>query len=247
VATRRTLTLESVRDLGTLDPEAIERVRREAWPLVRDADELYDALMLIGLVSADEGQAWAPQFDELVRAGRAVEAAGRDGNRLWVAVERWPMVRLSRPDVRPISILGHDEIATDVGSEEDADLALVRGRLEVSGPAAPAELSRLIGIPISRIDRALLRLEHEGFVLRGTFTPGTSETEWCSRRLLARIHRLTLDGLRRQIEPATPETFVRFLLQWTHLARWPGNATFCRFAYPITIPTGWTRCASPAN
>jgi ATP-dependent Lhr-like helicase len=100
VATRRTLTVESVRELGTLDPEAIERVRREAWPLVRDADELYDALMLIGMMSPDEAQEWAPQFDELVRAGRAVEAADQDGRRLWIAVERRPLVRLSRPDLR---------------------------------------------------------------------------------------------------------------------------------------------------
>ncbi|MEW6684147.1 MAG: DEAD/DEAH box helicase [Nitrospirota bacterium] len=223
VATRRTLTLESVRDLGTLDPEAIERVRREAWPLVRDADELYDALMLIGMISADEGQAWALQFDELVRTGRAIEAADQGGHRLWVAIERWPMIQASRQDLRvenppipPLSKGGKEGF-----TEEESDLVLVRGRLEVSGPVVPADLSHIVGIPVSRIDRALLQLEHEGFVLRGTFTPGSNQTEWCSRRLLARIHRLTLDGLRRQIEPATPETFIRFLLQWTHLA--PGS------------------------
>ncbi len=217
VATRRTLTVESVRDLGTLDPEAIERVRREAWPLVRDADELYDALMLIGMVFADEGAGWAPNFDELVRAGRAIEAADQDGHRLWVAIERWPLVQVSRPDLRPVFTLGHDN-KTGPASEEDADLALVRGRIEVAGPVTSTDLTQVIGIPVSRIDRALLRLEHEGFVLRGSFTPGAADTQWCSRRLLARIHRLTLDGLRRQIEPATPETFVRFLLQWMHLA-----------------------------
>ncbi len=273
VATRRTLTVESVRDLGTLDPEAIDRVRREAWPLVRDADELYDALMLIGMVSADEGAAWASAFAELVRAGRAVESADPDGRRLWVAIERWPLVRVARPDLRPVSILGYDESPAGLADQEDADLALVRGRLEVSSPVSPTDLARISGIPVSRIDGALLRLEHEGFVLRGSFTPNPStvlknasrvqavqkapdarprttpepqrtecvredsggaenaadglfqqpakETEWCSRRLLARIHRLTLDGLRRQIEPTTPETFVRFLLQRMHLT--PGT------------------------
>jgi ATP-dependent Lhr-like helicase len=216
VATRRSLTVESVRDLGALDPQAIAQVRREAWPLVRDADELYDALMLIGTVSADEGRDWAPQFDELVRAGRGIEAADQDGRRFWAAIERWPLVRVARPDLQSISVLGREEIAGP-GAEEDADLTLVRGRIEVSGPVAAPDLSRIIGIPLARSDRALLALEHEGFVLRGSFTPGAADTQWCSRRLLARIHRLTLDGLRRQIEPATAETFVRFLLQWMHL------------------------------
>ncbi|MFZ5862896.1 MAG: DEAD/DEAH box helicase [Nitrospirota bacterium] len=217
VATRRTLTVESVRDLGTLDPEAIERVQREAWPLVRDADELYDALMLIGLVSSDEGQAWGSQFEELVRAKRAVIGTDEIGRQSWIAVERWPIVEVSRSDMRAAFEVARHAAAPSV-SQEDADLTLVRGRLEVSGPITGNDLSRHSGIPLSRIDRALLALEHEGFVLRGTFTPNAAETEWCARRLLARIHRLTLDGLRRQIEPASPDTYIRFLLQWTHLS-----------------------------
>jgi ATP-dependent Lhr-like helicase len=241
VATRRTLTVESVRDLGTLDPEAIDRVRREAWPLVRDADELYDALMLIGMVSAEEGQSWGSHFDELVRAGRAVTATDAAGRPFQIAIERWPLVLSSRPDIgltrnipqtvvrqahheREISV--HPEPVEGPNSvglashypQEEADLALVRGRLEVSGPIAAIALSRHTGIPPSRVDQALLALEHEGFVLRGSFTANATDTEWCARRLLSRIHRLTLDGLRRQIEPASPETYMRFLLQWTHLA-----------------------------
>jgi ATP-dependent Lhr-like helicase len=84
----------------------------------------------------------------------------------------------------------------------------------VSGPVTGADLSHHIGIPSTRIDHALLVLEHEGFVLRGRFTPNTSDTEWCSRRLLARIHRLTLDRLRREIEPVPASRFVDFLLRW---------------------------------
>ncbi len=216
VATRRTLTVESVRDLGALDPEAIARVREEAWPLVRDADELYDALMLMGLVSAEEGQAWAPHFDELVHGGRAIEATDAGGRRLWVAIEQWPMVRAALPDLRPLHLLSNQapSPSSGEGGGEGADIALVRGRLEVSGPVTAADLSHHIGIPSTRIDRALLVLEHEGFVLRGRFTPGIGETEWCSRRLLARIHRLTLDRLRREIEPVPVERFVDFLLRW---------------------------------
>ena len=43
------------------------------------------------------------------------------------------------------------------------------------------------------------------------------ETEWCNRRVLARIHRLTLGQLRREIEPVTAAQFQRFLFQWQHL------------------------------
>ena len=215
VATRRTLTVESVRDLGALDPEAIARVREEAWPLVRDADELYDALMLMGLVSAEEGQAWAPHVDELVRGGRAIEATDAGGRRLWVAIEQWPMVRAALPDLRAVG----EPAAVRIEERrdwiaEDADVELVRGRLEVVGPATSAALSTRLGLPPNRIDATLLKLEHEGFVLRGRFTPGIDETEWCARRLLARIHRLTLDRLRREIEPVPVERFVDFLLRW---------------------------------
>src|SRR5438105_1474399 len=34
VMTRRTLSIESLRELGRLDPDAIAQVRAEAWPLV---------------------------------------------------------------------------------------------------------------------------------------------------------------------------------------------------------------------
>ncbi len=221
VATRRTLAIESVRDLGALDPGAIARVREEAWPLVRDADELYDALMLMGIVSAEEGHAWTAQFDELVRAGRALESVDGGGRRLWVAVEQWFMVCASRPDLVTATrwVPGNSgETSPRPYTEEAADITLVRGRLEVSGPTMTTALARHLGMSESRVDRALLALEHEGFVLRGRFSPGLDETEWCARRLLARIQRLTMDRLRREIEPVSVERFVDFLLRWQRTA-----------------------------
>ena len=47
------------------------------------------------------------------------------------------------------------------------------------------------------------------------------ETEWCERRLLARIHRLTVGMLRKQIEPVTAAAFLRWLMRWQHVA--PGT------------------------
>ena len=69
------------------------------------------------------------------------------------------------------------------------------------------------------MEKTFLRLEASGVVLRGKFTdPKTEETEWCERRLLARIHRLTVATLRKQIEPVTAVQFMQWLLRWQHVA-----------------------------
>src|SRR5207247_6355838 len=77
---------------------------------------------------------------------------------------------------------------------------------------------RALGVPVSEGGFALGGLEHEGFVLRGRFTPHVAELEWCERRLLARIHRYTLDRLRREIEPVSAADFMRFLCRWQRAA-----------------------------
>jgi ATP-dependent Lhr-like helicase len=67
-------------------------------------------------------------------------------------------------------------------------------------------------------------MEMQGLAMRGVFeyaTPADDaphETEWCERRILQRIHRLTLGTLRKQVEPVTPAIFMRWLLDWHHLA-----------------------------
>jgi ATP-dependent Lhr-like helicase len=70
----------------------------------------------------------------------------------------------------------------------------------------------------SDIAIALASLEREGGAMHGRFTPGANEEEWCDRHLLARIHRRTLQRLRREIEPVAPRDFVRFLMDWQHVA-----------------------------
>jgi ATP-dependent Lhr-like helicase len=78
---------------------------------------------------------------------------------------------------------------------------VLRGRLEALGP-------------VFFDDPLLLDLESEGIVLRGRFEgrPG-----WCNRRLLARIHRYTLERLRKEIEPVSPADYLRFLISWQHV------------------------------
>src|SRR5207244_1215616 len=91
---------------------------------------------------------------------------------------------------------------------------LIRGRMETAGPVAASALAGLFQLSQTEIDAGLLALEAEGFVLRGRFRPGAQELEWCDRRLLARIHRLTINRLRAEIQPVSPAEFQRFLVAW---------------------------------
>ena len=221
VLTRRGLDVKTAEEFGKLDQAAIDRVREEAWPEVRSADELHDALLVMGAMqSAELGTRNAEQqgyFDELVKAGRA--AVLQTDPRLCVAAERLPMLEAVFPGVpcEPPVVPPERERAK-TWSREDAVRELVRGRLEAVGPTTAAGLSHALGVSGPDADFALGALEHEGFVLRGRFTPGVVELEWCERRLLARIHRYTLDRLRREIEPVSAAHFMRFLLRWQRAA-----------------------------
>jgi len=220
VATRRSLSVENLGDLGRLDPEAIDRVRAEAWPTVRNADELHDALLSMVALPADEGEAWAAWFRELVttRRATAVTVAGvAAGGTLWVAAERWPLVRALYPAVMAVPALELPKALDRAAETTEATLALVRGRLECRGPLAADEVAAHFGLRLSAVEAALERLEGEGAVLRGRYTPQANGVEWCDRRLLSRIHRLTLDGARQRVQPAEPADFWRFLMAHLHL------------------------------
>ena len=221
VITRRGLDVKTADELGRLDQAAIDRVRDEAWPEVGSADELHDALMVAGAVPiADCGLRnvdWQEAFNELVRAKRAATLLREP--RLWVAAERVPMLEAAFPGALTepaLSVPARDR--AKAWTREDALRELVRGRLEVVGPTTAAAIGSALGVPVPDVDFALGALEHEGFVLRGRFTPGSVELEWCERRLLARIHRYTLDRLRQEIEPVAPADFMRFLLRWQRAA-----------------------------
>src|SRR5204863_5201359 len=157
--------------------------------------------------------AWTPLFEGLLRDGRATVM--NEPPRLWVATERVPMLAAIYPGAsfQPEVRVPERELAKS-WTREDAIRELVRGRLEVVGPTRVPELARTFGLETTDIDFALGALEHEGFVLRGRFTAGCQELEWCERRLLARVHRYTLDRLRKEIEPVAPADFLRFLLRW---------------------------------
>src|SRR5581483_5656703 len=90
---------------------------------------------------------------------------------------------------------------------DDAVFALVRGHAEISGPFTPEALAARLGVDAGDVAIAAARLEGDGLVLRGRFTPGAAHDEFCDRRLLARIHRHTLDRLRSEIEPVSAQDF----------------------------------------
>ncbi|HSB64121.1 MAG TPA: hypothetical protein VLJ18_08140 [Thermoanaerobaculia bacterium] len=169
VFSRRVLDTRSADEIGILDPEAIARVKEEAWPQPSNAEEVHEALLWMGYVTAEEARPWQMWLDELAAAGRVAPEEGR-----WFAAE----------------------------ASRDQK-AVLRGRMEALGPV-------VAGGP----DEALLReLEAEGTVLR---TRIAGHEAWCNRRLLARIHRYTLDRLRKEIEPVTASQFLRFLACWQH-------------------------------
>ncbi len=225
VVLRRWLDPETASDLGALDAAAIARVRGEAWPEAETPDELHDALLTLGFVTAEEGRrsGWERLFDQLAADRRVTVVCSGRGPDLWVAAERLPQLRALHPDAALApEITAPPRLAAKAWDPGEAAVELVRGRLEGLGPTTVSALAESLGVRRSTIESALAALEGEGFVMRGRFTPGfAEEIEWCERRLLARIHRYTLDRLRREIEPVSQADFLRFLFFWQRLA--PGD------------------------
>ncbi|MBI4312642.1 MAG: hypothetical protein HY681_12800 [Chloroflexi bacterium] len=236
VALRRALP-EDARELAALDPKAIEQAATDAWPVVRDADELHDALLTLGMLpEADIGRGahevelarWPEWFAALVQSGRAVTAAYGEGRTAWVAVERVPLIAVAFPGARiePMQSLADvgaafhrpgqgDPAPTHVPiDQEEARFILVRSRAECSGPFAAQGMAQALSMDAASVEAALARLEGYGGVLRGRFTPGSVSEEWCDRRILARIHRATIATLRKEVQPVSTADFIRFLFRW---------------------------------
>jgi ATP-dependent Lhr-like helicase len=260
VEMRRVLPASVLEEVGALDPSAIAQVQREAWPDVRDADELHDVLHTLVMLPENSFQqsssqstiGWDRFFDGLQQQNRARVAEAAD-KRYWVAAERAQSFRAihsgetannMEPAIRP-ALAEQSSAATQakagVAKElsgltfDDALLIAVQGWMPHLGPTTASELGELLGVPASEVEKALLRMEANGSILRGQFRLASSrprsqrtssigtapEIEWCERRLLARIHRLTVATLRKQIAPVTASQFMNWLLRWQHLA--PGT------------------------
>ncbi len=246
VEMRRVLPESVLEEVGKLEPAAIAQVQDEAWPDVRDADELHDVLHTLvafpedcpgpstvleqgGLaaVSVNSTDPWRRFFEQLILQGRAgvatvatAETPSAASRRYWVAAEEVKCFSLLFPSAQIEPAMS--DVPGAPPTHDDAMLSLVTGWMSHLGPASASRMSSTLGVPASEIEKALLRMEASGSVLRGKFTdPKVEETEWCDRRLLARIHRLTVATLRKQIEPVTQAQFMRWLLRWQHIA--PGT------------------------
>ena len=213
-------------DLGKLDELAIARVRDEAAPVVRDAEELHD--LLVSLVVCRAKPEWVDWFTKLRGEGRVMTAhvtASETAPELWCALERKRWVEAMHKDVvfepaLPTPSFSRDEEV----DEETCATESLRGYLDVLGPVTVSHLADQASMTRGMADIALARLEAEGFVMRGWFDPAlqtdpgsTPETQWCSRRLLARIHSYTQNKLRSEIEPVTAQDYMRFLVRWQHV------------------------------
>jgi ATP-dependent helicase Lhr and Lhr-like helicase len=219
VPLRRGLPVEP-RELGRLDPDAIERVRAEAVPEVRDPDELHD--VLLSLVATRPRREWAEDFETLASAGRCFEVhvPGRS-DALWAATERRAEAEALFPGAwfvpdHPLP-LGMAGVLT---SAEEAAVILVRGHLEVSGPVTADDLVTATGLSPSSVTIALEALRAEGFAVSGWFDADQDE-QWCARRLLARIHGYTRERRRADVRPISQEEWEGFLQSWWHAA--PGT------------------------
>jgi len=222
---RRALPETVLGEIGRLDPAAIARVREEAWPDVRDVDELSEVLQVFVVLpevfrsptGVSVASQWGDLFRQLLTKNRGARAFVGDTT-FWVAAERTKTFSALFPsaefETRPAEV---SEVAS---TPEDALLQLAGGWLAHSGPIQIPALAETVLLPEAEIEAAMLRLEAQGTVLRGRFT-GSATTEWCERRLLARIHRLTLGELRKAIQPVTATQFMRWLLRWQHVA--PGT------------------------
>jgi len=221
VISRRWLAPEAAADIGRLDPEAIARVRSEAWPDPGNADELHDALAWLGFLSAEEAGAqpgWTQWFAQLVHDRRVTLLTVPHAS-LWIAAERLPQFQALWPGAPcDPAIAAPVEYSEREWSPEEAVIDILRGRLEGLGPVTGSALVAPLGLGTQDITAGLATLEAEGFALRGHFTGTAAVEEWCERRLLARIHRYTVGRLRAEIQPVAAIEFLRFLFGWQRVA-----------------------------
>jgi ATP-dependent helicase Lhr and Lhr-like helicase len=268
VELRRSLPDAVVAEYGQLDETAIGEVVEQAWPDVRDIDELHDFLLTVTALPVDLSALPYPQstanwtkFLEELRVSRRATTATVGKTVFWVPAERADNFRAAYPGAQfkeqlpAVPQVDADRTGTSrvtaAGSGLDFETAvrsLVQGWMSVTGPVVVSDLQQFTQMPLSAIESALLQLESMGNVLRGKFTKRafpvdgsslqsrrtgddswlestyrshTHQFEFCDRRLLARIHSLTLRTLRKQIEPVSPAQFVRWLARWQHVA--PGT------------------------
>jgi len=203
-----------------LDQAAIDTVRRQLWPDIRDEHEFHDLLLALvvlplSFIDTEQARDWPGFYERLVRNGR-VQTIDLNGHPFWIATERLETASALLPQE-----VKSEKDTTEV-TKSEAILKCVQGWLQILGPITANALANLLHVAPRAILQAFLHMEMQGLLLRGVFensaTDDPHEEEWCERRILQRIHRLTLGTLRKQIEAVPPATYMRWLLHWQHIA-----------------------------
>jgi len=216
VRAQRYTHADDVGNLSRIDPEAVARVCKEVWPRIRDADELHDALQVHGFLREQEirtlDAAWRAQ---LIRERRASSVVLASGQRLWVSAERLSEMQAVHLDARV------DPEIPPLRDPRDADwlqdsaacvVALVRSRLQALGPVTVAQCARDLGVDEATMTQAFTALEQDGYLMRGVQIG--SESRWCERGTLARIHRYSLQRARQASTAVPVSHYLRQLFAW---------------------------------
>ena len=98
VEMRRSLPPELAGEMGALDPGAIEEVAEESWPVVRDPDELHDALLTLVWVPVEEASAWNVHAEHLLATNRLGHVYAKDAMIGWTATDHTALMRVLFPD-----------------------------------------------------------------------------------------------------------------------------------------------------
>jgi ATP-dependent Lhr-like helicase len=230
VSLRRALPDSVVDGAGRLDQAAIDTVRRELWPDLRDEHELHDLLhsvvaLPLGFLEHAQAQGrhtqhWPHFYQRLHQSGRA-RTIDLHGIPCWAATERLALAA---------ALSGvNSEHATESITNESALKQCAQGWLQILGPTTACGFAERLGLEPAAVFQTFLAMEMQGLLMRGAFEkPAPKEPsaegnpdhqiEWCERRILQRIHRLTLATARKQVEPVSPAAYMRWLLGWQHLA-----------------------------
>lgn len=230
------------KDYSVLDAEAIQRVKDEAWPFVRHAEELHDALLGIAYMTNAEIEAhrYTKYTDDLL-AEQRINYLPNIADGIWVATEWLPRFMAVFKQVEPAHELP-DFLTQHQWQPELALKEIVQGRLEAMGPITAEQIASELALPSNDINGALIALEVDGFAFQGQFSPvaatvshvhrESAPVQWCERRLLQRIHRYTIDAHRKSIKPVSLECFTEFLFDLHELQ-------------PVSSSDGTTDAAQP--
>ena len=154
-----------------------------------------------------------PWYNKLLQEAYAGTAQIK-GQLFWYSIDRAKTFTHIYPEAQIIQPV--QEIEQKALDYDEGIRTLIRNWLLCLGPISSQQLSDLLAIKLNHVEQALLHIEATGLILRGSFS-GMHDQEWCERRLLARIHQLTLGRLRKEIEPISATLFLRWLMHWQHL------------------------------